>query len=184
MGANFVNTDICNRNVLSDVNSIVMKIKFMLEYSNSPFWAIDEESKKKYGYNINLEELNLSKSSRVRINSIMKLYKSKLNPVYQGFPSLWSGRMSLFFQMFLKQVYSEVELELRDLFEIINHEEEFINDKIDVEQIDEKLKEFVSNPSKYADDNRISYKSKEELTNKIKNAKEVAEKLEFEWTTI
>lgn len=161
-----------------------MKIKFMLEYAESPFWSADDESRNMYGYNINLDKLNLSKSSRVRINSIMRLYSSKLNPVYQGYPSLWSGRMNLFFQMFLKQVYSEIEKELKDKFELINYEYSTMNKEIDVEQIDILLEEFLSNPSLYADEKGITYKSKEKLNEDIKNAKEEAEKLELEWTTM
>ena len=156
----------------------------MLEYAESPFWSADDESRNMYGYNINLDKLNLSKSSRVRINSIMRLYSSKLNPVYQGYPSLWSGRMNLFFQMFLKQVYSEIEKELKDKFELINYEYSTMNKEIDVEQIDILLEEFLSNPSLYADEKGITYKSKEKLNEDIKNAKEEAEKLELEWTTM
>ena len=156
----------------------------MLEYAESPFWSADDESRNMYGYNINLDKLNLSKSSRVRINSIMRLYSSKLNPVYQGYPSLWSGRMNLFFQMFLKQVYSELEKELKGKFDLINYEYSTMNKEIDVEQIDIVLEEFLSNPSLYADKNGVTYKSKEKLNEDIKKAKEEAEKLEFEWTTM
>ena len=161
-----------------------MKIKFLLEYTDSPFWSEDEESRKLFGNNIELKELNLSKSAMVRLNSIMNLYYSKLNPVYQGLPSLWSGRMNLFFQMFLKQVYSELKLELENKFELTNYEQKLMDNEIDVEQVDKNLTEFMNDPSEYADKNGINYKSKLEFNNKIRLAKEQAEKLEFEWTTI
>ena len=61
----------------------------MLEYTESPFWAVDEEAKTKFGYNVDLDKLSLSNQCKTRIKSITDLYYLRLNPVYQGFPSLW-----------------------------------------------------------------------------------------------
>ena len=156
----------------------------MLDYCDSPFWSADEETEIKFGNNINLNELNLSERAKTRLKSIMKLYHSKLNPVYENLPSLWSGRMNVFFQMFLKQVYSELEKELADEFEIQNIEEKLMNQEFNVEQIDKRLNEFIMNPTEYADENGINYKSKETFEEKIRLAKQEADNLEFEWTTI
>ena len=156
----------------------------MLDYCDSPFWSADEETEIKFGNNINLNDLNLSERTKTRLKSIMKLYHSKLNPVYGTLPSLWSGRMNVFFQMFLKQVYSALEKELADEFEIQNFEQKLMNQELNVEEIDKRLNEFVMNPTEYADKNRINYKSKETFEEKIRLAKQEADKLEFEWTTM
>ena len=156
----------------------------MLDYTESPFWAIDEEAKSKFGYNIDLENLELSKNSKIRLGSIMKLFHQRLNPVYQMFPSLWSGRMNVFFQMFIKQVYSEIEHELVNKYELINGESDLMNEEINVEQIDKDLAEFLKDPSKYADKKGITYNSKEALNKEIQIAYEDWEKIEFKWTTI
>lgn len=161
-----------------------MKLKFMLDYTESPFWAIDEEAKVKYGYNVDLKDLKLKKNTVIRIKSIIKLFHQKLNPVYQIFPSFWSGRMNLFFQMFINQVYNEIKSEIGNKFELINAEYELMNNKVNIEQIDKDLNQFLNNPSKYADEKGITYKSKKELESEIKIAYQDWIKLEFEWLTM
>ena len=156
----------------------------MLDYTESPFWAIDKEAKSNFGYNIGLKNLELSENSKIRLSSIMKLFHQRLNPVYQMFPSLWSGRMNVFFQMFLKQVYSEIEYELGNKYELINGESDLMNQEINVEQIDKDLTEFLKDPSKYADKKGITYNSKEALNKEIQIAYEDWGKIEFKWTTI
>lgn len=156
----------------------------MLDYTESPFWAMDDESKQKFGYNVGLNSLNLDENTVIRVKSITELFWQRLNPIYPGFPSLWSGRMHVFFQMFLKQVYSEIENTLRPKYKLVNDEHELMNRQIDVEQIDRELKEFLKDPSKYADANGISYKSKERLKEEIQIAHRDWEQIEFKWITI
>lgn len=156
----------------------------MLNHTESPFWAIDEDAKSKFGYNIGLENLELSKNSIIQIASIIKLFHQRLNPVYQMFPSLWSGRMNVFFQMFLKKTLSKIEQELGNKYELINGECDLMNEEINIEQIDKDLKEFLQDPSKYADKKGIIYKSKEALNKEIQAAYEDWKNIEFKWTTI
>lgn len=155
----------------------------MLDYTESPFWSFDEEARDNFGYNINLEKLDLSENTKIRLNSIIKLYAQRLNPVYQMFPSFWSGRMNSFFQILLKQVYIEIENELHDKYELINNEYELMNNEIDIEKIDNKLQAFLNNPSKYADEKGITYKTKESLNQRIQIAYKEWEKIESQWTT-
>lgn len=156
----------------------------MLNHTESPFWAIDEDAKSKFGYNIGLENLELSKNSIIQIGLIIKLFHQRLNPVYQMFPSLWSGRMNVFFQMFLKKTLSKIEQELGNKYELINGEYDLMNEEINIEQIDKDLKEFLQDPSKYADKKGIIYKSKEALNKEIQAAYEDWKNIEFKWTTI
>lgn len=156
----------------------------MLNHTESPFWAIDEDAKSKFGYNIGLENLELSKNSIIQIGLIIKLFHQRLNPVYQMFPSLWSGRMNVFFQMFLKKTLSKIEQELGNKYELINGECDLMNEEINIEQIDKDLKEFLQDPSKYADKKGIIYKSKEALNKEIQAAYEDWKNIEFKWTTI
>ena len=39
----------------------------MLDYTESPFWVIDEEAKSKFGYNVDLENVELSEKSSLSI---------------------------------------------------------------------------------------------------------------------
>ena len=161
-----------------------MKIKFMLDYTESPFWSIDEEAKSLYGYNIDLKSLDLQERTIVRVKSITKLYYQRLNSVYQMFPSFWSGRMNMFYQMFLNQVYSEIEEDVSDKIELINDEIELMNQKIDIKGIDNELTEFLNAPSKYADDKGVTYKSRNKLKEEIEEAYRKWETIENQWTTI
>lgn len=156
----------------------------MLDFVESPFWTIDEEAKTKYGYNIDLKDLELSERSKIRIRAVTKLFYLRLNPVYQGFPSLWSGKMNVFYQMFLIQVYREVKNELHEKCDLINEEYDLMNQVLDKEQIDKTLKAFVSDPSIYAEEKSINYKSKIELKKAIQSAYQDWQKIEIEWTTM
>jgi len=161
-----------------------MKLKFKLDYTESPFWADDEEVKSKFGYNVELTNLDLHKSTVIRLKSITKLFEQRTNPIHQNFPSFWSGRMNLFFQMFTKQVYSEIINKIGDKYELINDETDLMNREINIEQIDKYLKEFLVNPSKYAIEKGITYNSKNELEEEIQIAYQKWEIIEFRWTTI
>lgn len=161
-----------------------IKLRFLLDYTESPFWTIDEEAKSKFGYNVDLDSLGLHKNTIIRTKSITKLFQQRINPVYQIFPSFWSGRMNLFFQMFMKKVYSEIENELGDKYELINGEYDLMSQEINIEQIDRDLSQFLAKPSKYADEHGITYNSRQELEKEIQMAYQDWEKIEFKWTTI
>lgn len=160
------------------------QLKFKLDYTESPFWAIDEATKSKFGYNVDLSHLELHSNTVIRIKSITHLYQEKLNPVYQLFPSFWSGRMNLFFQMFTQQVFSEIENEIGQEYQIINEEFALMNEEINIEEIDKSLNEFIENPSKYADKKGIIYTSKAELKAEIQKAYQAWERKEFKWITL
>lgn len=158
----------------------------MLDYADSPIWAMDEEANAKFGYNVNLQNLELHPDTVAHVETMITLYWAALNPVYQGFPSFWSGKMTVFFQMLVRQVYAEIEIQTAGKFEIFNWESELMNDKIDVDQIDDDLKEFIDNPSKYADTIGIIYQSqsRDELKEEIQNAYQAWKAKELNWTAM
>jgi len=153
----------------------------MLDYAESPLWANDEEARETYGYNIDLTELGLRSNTITRTRTIMRLYQKRLNPVYPAFPSLWSGRMHLFFQLFVKQVYSEIVEDLSDKYEIENAAHHLMNEPIAIEEFDKKLRAFLQAPAKYADENGISYSTKEKLKTELQEAYQKWEKEELKW---
>ena len=160
-----------------------MKLKFMLEYSDSPFWAVDDETKKKFGNNVGLENLELTSTTKNRINTMMELYWKRLNPIYQSFPSLWSGRMEVFYQVLVKMIYSEILDEIGKKYAIENGEIEYMSTIIDYEKIDIELQEFIKDPSKFADEKGIEYQSKEKLKSEILDAYLKWKDEELNWTS-
>lgn len=161
-----------------------MKIKFMLEYAESPLWAIGDEAQAKYGYNIDLKDLNLHPNTIIRIKTMTQLYWEKLNPIYQGFPSFWSGRMNVSYQTLVNLVFNEIENQIGQYHEIINEEISFLTESINVDKIDLQLKDFISDPSYYSDKKGITYKCKIDLKEKIRVAFEEWQIEELKWTTI
>lgn len=155
----------------------------MLDHTESPLWANDQETESIYGYNIDLQSLNLLPGTITRIRSITNLYSEKLNPIYQGFPSLWSGRMQLFYQLFIRHVYDEITNQIGKEFEIENKELPLMTEHIDVDEIDKNLEEFILNPTDYADKKGISYNSKDELRRDIQEALAKWKTEEHRWTT-
>jgi hypothetical protein len=142
----------------------------MLDYTESPIWANDQEAESLYGYNIDLHTLNLQPGTITQIRTITNLFSERLNPIYQGFPSLWSGRMHLFYQLFIRHVYDEIKNQIGKEFEIENKELQLMTEEIDVAEIDRTLEEFILNPTDYADKKGIKYNSKDDLKKDIQEA--------------
>lgn len=161
-----------------------MKLKFLLDYTDSPIWSNDDETRQKFDYNIvDLESLGLSPSTRIKIHSLMKLFTQRLNPVYQGFPSMWSGRMHIFFQEFLKHVFELISNELSEKYQLENLEHSSMYEIIDHKKIDRELANFLENPSTYADSKGIFYTSKEKLKEEIQQAYKNWYHEELRWTS-
>lgn len=143
----------------------------MFDYGCYPLWAIDDEIRERFGYNISeLDKLGLSASTIKLINLNSKYYDSRLNPIYQGFPSFWSGRMHAFFQFSIKYLLEKINKEIGDRYQIENHEMEEFDREIDIERIDSFVAEFVNDPVKYAIENGISFHSEESLRQEISSA--------------
>ena len=162
-----------------------MKIEFKLDYTESPLWSADDEAKQRYGYYIeNLKLLGLQANTIVKVGSLTNLFCKRLNPIYQGFPSFWSGRMVYSFQNFTKHVYSLIEEELFGRVELINSEKKLLTEEIDIDRIDEEFKNFLGNPAKYCDLKGISYSTKERLKIELDKAYKIWQKEEAFWTTL
>ena len=72
------------------------KLKFLLDYGCDCLWSADDETEKKYGYQIdNLSEVGLSEQTIGLSEYVSDLFGYRLNPIYQMLPSFWSGEMSL-----------------------------------------------------------------------------------------
>jgi len=148
-----------------------MKIKFMLDHTDSPIWSNDPTTKSKFEYNTaDLTGLGLQPNTIVRIHLTTDLYQLSLNPIYQGFPVLWSGRMHVVFQMLVKHVYEQIKDQLSDVFEVNNGELAMMKAQIDVEKTDLELLEFLDDPSKFCNQNGIHHVSKEALKAEVAEA--------------
>ena len=156
----------------------------MLDHTESPFWAADEEANARFGYHIDMNALGLSEKTRLRIRSLTNLYAQRLNPVCPMFPSFWSGRMHVSFQVFVTLVYGEIETEMKGRFELINGESALMTAELDLEQIDSTLAAFMNNPSAFADQSGIHYRSARELEEELQAAYRDWKKTERWWTTI
>ena len=146
------------------------KLKFMLDYGANPLWAKDNLSRVECGCQIdNLEELGISKSTIDLANYVSELYWERLNPVYQGLPSFWSGKMHIFFQNKLKELLFKIESELKEQYQIENFEEANMYMKINVHEINAILFNLLTDPIGYFIMNGITFKSEENLIKEITN---------------
>jgi len=128
------------------------KFKFMLDYGCNCLWGFDEKTQNKYGYHIeDLTELGLSKET-IKLNDLVdELNCTYLNPIYQGFPSFWSGEMHKYFQSKVTELYKNIEKEVGNLYEIILHEssKDLIEKEINMAEINNFIEDFIANPIKY-----------------------------------
>lgn len=120
------------------------KIKFMLDYSCSFLWTYDEETRKKYGFEIfprETKEIGLSTATIQEGELIVDMFYDSLNPIYQAFPSFWREKLCIYFNKKVANVYRNICLETSDKFEIIDLTGKFSEDK--------RLSEFLGDPVNY-----------------------------------
>lgn len=161
------------------------KIKYKFDYGCYPIWAVDDKSIDQFGFNISdLKGLGLSGKTIKLIEFNCEMFDNYLNPVYQMFPSFWSGRMHAFFQYSIKFLYKQITAEIGTEYEIENHEIERFNEKIDIEKIDNDLKSFVNNPAEFAIKKGISFNSSEELKAEIQTAFSEWDNKEYKYYSI
>ncbi|MCC7318247.1 MAG: hypothetical protein IT219_06905 [Bacteroidales bacterium] len=145
-----------------------MQLKFLLDYTDSPLWANDPVAEKTFGYHVaDLEGLGLRPETVALLNAVTRLYQNRLNPVYQGFPSFWSGQMFVAFQHLVKQAYEQVVQELGDRFEVKNGELALTTETIHVEKIDADLQAFLADPALFAREHGVVFGSVEELKREV-----------------
>jgi hypothetical protein len=145
-----------------------MQLKFMLDYQCNPLWSNDDESREKYGFEIdNLEEIGLSNDT-IRLSKLVAdLHLEILNPIYQPLPSFWSGKMHRYFQEMVRKLYRNIILEIGNDFEIKNKELELIENDFNEAQIDKSLEGFITDPVTYFRKRNISFGSDQELINEV-----------------
>lgn len=157
----------------------------MFDYGCYPIWAVDDKSIERFGFNIeDLKGLGLSGKTIKLIEFNCEMHDSYLNPVYQMFPSFWSGRMHAFFQYSIKFLFEQIIEEIGTEYEIENQEIERFNEKIDIEKIDNDVKSFVDNPAEFATKNGISFSSNDELKEEIQIAFNEWDNKEFKYYSI
>ena len=162
-----------------------MKLKFLLDYTDSPLWANDAATESKFGYNItDLAGLGLKPDTIDQIHLMMEMFGEMLNPVYQGYPSFWSGRMFALFQRFANKVYQQLLDELGESVEVENREKAFLTEPIEVEKIDMELLMFLADPAKFSDENGVVYGSKEALKLDVDAAYGVWVEKEMGWVEV
>lgn len=161
------------------------KFKYMFDYGCYPIWAVDDKSIERFGFNISdLEGLGLSGKTTKLIESNCEMFDNYLNPVYQMFPSFWSGRMHAFFQYSIRFLYEQIVEEIGNEYDIENQEIERFNEKIDIEKIDTVLKAFVDNPAEFASKKGISFSSSDELKEEIRTAFNEWDNKEYKYYSI
>jgi hypothetical protein len=121
----------------------------MLDYGSDFLWADDQETEDLYGYQVDLVRLGIPEATLALHEFVSYLYHMRLNPIYQNFPSFWSGETHLFFQEKVIQPYNDIKAAVRDGLEIAVAESTAIemNEQIDVVLINNTLKDFVLNPA-------------------------------------
>lgn len=139
------------------------KLLFKLDYGANPLWSNDGFTRQKFGYNIdNLKDLGLSDATIELSNFVTALYWARLNPIYQGLPSFWSGEMHAFFQNKIRQLLTDILTEIGNLYDVQNKEENEINALIDRQKIDMDLNAFLNNPNDYYRKKGITFSKTEE----------------------
>ena len=149
------------------------RITYMFDYGCFPLWLVDEEVGDEFGYNIDVDEcakLGLSESTIQLINLNCAYYETKLNPVYQGYPSFWSGRMHTFFQLNSRFLLEKIVSDIGDKFLVKNHITNELSTRIDIEQVDALVAEFVHDPVHYSNMNDVTFQSEGNLRIEIAEA--------------
>lgn len=145
----------------------LLKLTFKLG-EESPLWSSDKVSKAKFGNNItDFSLIKLSPKMILQVSSLSSLFKDRTNPIHPDFPSFWSGEMCAFYQKFTIHVFSELESRFRKFYELENKEIAFMNEKIHIDRINQNLRNFLSDPLKFANDMQIEYQDAEELKKSV-----------------
>ena len=161
------------------------KLRFVFDYGCNPLWSADDMTNEKFGYHIDdLSKLGLSAQTITLAEHCSDMFYSYLNPVYQGFPSFWSGRMYAFFQFSIKRLFDHIVNEIGTEYEIKNEELERFNQIIDSNKIDADLTTFVNNPVAFAIKNGVNFRSEEELNNEIQMSYTAWEEKEYKYYSI
>ncbi|MFT7590636.1 MAG: hypothetical protein ACI9UJ_000547 [bacterium] len=152
-------------------NNIKPRITFMFDYGCSPLWLVDEEVGNEFGYNIDaFDKLGLSKPTIQLIEVNCAYYETKLNPVYQGYPSFWSGRMHIFFQLSIKALLENIKNEIGDKYTLEDHITNGLGKPIDPELVDNLVVNFVKDPVQYSKENGVNFQSEGNLRSEISEA--------------
>ena len=147
------------------------KIRFMLEYGTSHLWTADDYTDNIFSSPFEEDDfilIGLTKDHYEFAMLLDSLYWKRLNSPYESFPSLWSGKMCLFFQSKLKEFYDSIVLTIGDKFEIINSDKDEMFQYIDVEKIDYDLKIFVNDPVAFCKKEGVTYYGDKKLRDEIK----------------
>ena len=158
------------------------RLRFVFDYGCNPLWSTDDITNEKFGYHIDdLSKLGLSNKTIKLAEHCSDMFYNYLNPVYQGFPSFWSGRMYAFFQFSIKRLFDQIGNEIGMEYEIQNEELDRFNEIIDSNKIDSDLSSFVSNPVDFALKKGVNFRSEEELKREIRNTYKEWEEKEYKY---
>jgi len=167
LAENSITNTITMGNASSSSLTIKPRIKFMFDYGCSPLWFVDDTVADEFGYNIDeFKKLGLSQSTIQLIELNCAFYESQLNPVYQGYPSFWSGRMHVFFQSNMLSLLEVIKNEIGHKYDVENHQSNAVN----VQMIDAIVSDFVQDPVAFSVKNGITFQSAGNLQSAVAQA--------------
>jgi hypothetical protein len=137
------------------------QIKFRLDYSCSPLWTNDEETRTKYDYNIDLKEIGLTTKTSEKAEIVVSMFYESLNPIYQGFPSFWREKLCVDFNQKVTDVYDSICMEIGNEFEIIDFTEKLSEDK--------RRSSFLNDPVDYCLQHGVRFRDGDELVKEVES---------------
>lgn len=145
------------------MNSQKYKIRFFLEYGSfSPLWSDDDFMRERFGYEIDLEDLNLSNDVIELSKYMSDVHYYYLNPIYQPLPSFWSAEMYVFFQNKVQILFDRIKIELNDKYEISNECYFYYLTNDEILDFKTRLNLYLENPYKHYKENGILSGSSEQ----------------------
>lgn len=109
------------------------KLRFFFEYQvGTCLWSANELARQKFGYPVELSELELPKKMRDKIKEINDRFETCINWDQPNGPAIWTENQRLSFNQAAKDLFLKIQNELGQKFEIIDEsalDEEYSNGK-------------------------------------------------------